>query len=83
VFAEYPTPTVAVDGSSAVLVITSDCVAADTVSVKFFEAVFCGLELSVTVTVTVKEPDVVGVPNSTPTVEFICIPLGSPVADQV
>jgi hypothetical protein len=40
VFAAYPTPTVAVDGSNAVLVIVSGCVAAATVSERFFEAVF-------------------------------------------
>jgi hypothetical protein len=40
VFAAYPTPTVAVDGSNAVLVIVRACAAAATVSEKFFEAVF-------------------------------------------
>ncbi|HYI09907.1 MAG TPA: hypothetical protein VEK57_12655, partial [Thermoanaerobaculia bacterium] len=82
VFAPYPTPTVAVAGSKAVLVIESGCVAATTVSGRFFEADFCGELLSSTVTVTVNEPAMVGVPKSAP-LSFICIPLDSPVADQV
>ena len=58
------------------LVIDSGCVAAFTVNEKFFDAESWGLLLSVTVTVIVNEPAVVGVPNSAPVVEFICIPLG-------
>src|SRR5438552_3524020 len=65
------------------LVITGDPGDDVTVSGRVLEAVCCGLLLSRTVTVTLKLPATVGVPKSTPSVEFIDIPLGSPVADQL
>jgi hypothetical protein len=67
---------VAVDGLNAVLVIESVEVAGATVSVNTFEAVCCGLPLSLAVTVMLKVPETVGVPKSAPVVEFIDMPLG-------
>jgi hypothetical protein len=46
-----------------------------------FEAVCCGVEVSVAVTVTVKVPAAVGVPPSTPA-RLRLMPAGSPVALQ-
>ena len=82
-FAEYPTPTVAVDGLNAVLVIDSAGVLLLTVKVRVFEADFCGLLLSRTVTFTLYVPAAVGVPKTAPEEELIDIPLGNPVADQL
>ena len=53
-----------------------------TVSVSTFEAVFCGLLLSVTVTVMLNVPATVGVPNNAPDVAFMFMPLGWPDTDQ-
>jgi hypothetical protein len=73
-----------VDGLNAVLVIESaGVVALLTVSVNVFEAVFCGLLLSRTVTLTLNVPATVGVPKGAPVEELIDIPLGNPVADQL
>jgi len=66
-----------------VLVIESAGVLLLTVNVSVFDADFCGLVLSFTVTVTLKVPATVGVPNGAPVEELIDIPLGNPVADQV
>jgi hypothetical protein len=60
--AEYAVPTVAVDGLNPVLVIESAVVEAAAVSVNTFEAVCCGLLLSLTVTVMLYVPETVGVP---------------------
>ena len=70
-------------GLSAVVVIESVGVAAATVSDSVFEAVFCGLLLSVTVTVKLNVPATVGVPKTAPEEELIPMPLGKPEADQL
>jgi hypothetical protein len=74
---------VAVAGLSAVVVIDSVGVAAATVSDSTFEAVCCGLLLSVTVTVKLNVPATVGVPKTAPEEELIPMPLGKPEADQL
>src|SRR5204863_376057 len=58
--AAYPTPTVAVDGLSAVVVMVRVAVAAATLNEKLFDAVCCGVLASWTVTVIVKLPAAVG-----------------------
>lgn len=58
-------------------------VAAATVIDSVFEAVFCGLLLSVTVTVKLNVPATVGVPKTAPEEELIPMPLGRPEADQL
>src|SRR5881275_1171680 len=81
--AAYPTPTVAVGGLSAVVVIVSVEVAAETVIDSPFDAVCCGLPLSWTVTVKLNVPATVGVPNTAPDVALIPMPFGRPLADQL
>jgi hypothetical protein len=53
-----------------------------TVKARVVEAVCCGVELSLTVTMTLKVPGLVAVPLSTPP-EPKLIPAGSPVTLQV
>ena len=47
------------------------------------EAVFCGLLLSVAVTVKLNIPATAGVPKMAPVEELIDMPLGRPDADQL
>ena len=54
-----------------------------TVSDSACEAVFCGLLLSVAVTVKLNVPATVGVPKMAPVEELIAMPLGRPDADQL
>jgi hypothetical protein len=60
--APYAIPTVAVDGLNPVLVIESVVVEAAAESVNTFEAVCCGLLLSLTMTVMLNVPVAVGAP---------------------
>ena len=83
--AAYPVLTVAVAGLSEVVVIESAGVKVAPVTVidSTFEAVFCGLLLSVTVTVKLNVPATVGVPKMAPVEELIAMPLGRPDANQL
>ena len=70
-------------GGEMLLIIGVDGVLPLTVSVSTFDAVFCGLLLSRTVTVTLNMPETVGVPKGAPDEELIDMPLGRPEADQL
>jgi hypothetical protein len=74
--AAYPTSTVAVAGLSEVVAIENAAVAAATVSDSTFEAVCCGLLLSVTVTVRLNVPEAVGAPSHKATISVQCVFMG-------
>jgi hypothetical protein len=65
-------------GNAAVAIVRAEAIVRGSV----FEAVCCGVELSATVTVTLKVPALVAVPPNTPA-RLKFIPVGSPFALQL
>jgi hypothetical protein len=65
-------------GNAAVEIVKAEAIDSENV----FDAVCCGVELSATVTATLKVPALVGVPLNTPS-RLRLIPVGSPFALQL